>query len=861
MDPRYMMYVFGNSKYYIPTKKNMVKSMFEVPEMPDGWEVKLDEEKHWRYCLKKGSLLPRQGWKIHISSNSPDAQRALNIVASILYKKQVDFKFVCSKVELNIKNSKYGNRGASGKFITVYPVSEEQFVELLDDLNDATKDIPKGPYILSDKRWKENNVYFRYGGFAEMYLIEDGQKKLAIVNDKDELIADERGPSYLLPDFVKEPNAIKIMEAEQNEKEQQSTPLDDYNITEALHFSNGGGVYLATDKRTNNEVVIKEGRPGAAVDSNGTYAFERVKNEIDALRKLVGIESVVQYIDHFQVWEHIFLVEEKIEGYTLNTWIAKNYPFIVGNGDIDNYGDNATIILRNLINAIKAIHNAGIAMGDISLTNVMVNTKNLNTKFIDFESAGDPYVGKAGLGTMGFMTPLATTKEQADWCGIMRIIRQVYLPICDIHEIDPAVDYKLDKWIESSYKDGVKIVEFIREIEDICAQKIKGFSEKYKPSGSYYEKNVNLTLPHTIEKLRATMVSELKLSQILLHGDIRQYVSKGGKFNVMTGGFGIILALYRTGELPDIARRWVERYSALKYIKDLDDGLFTGKAGIACVLYELGYKNISRKVINTINIQQEEIANVSILSGLAGTGLALLSLTPDPEFADLLSSCITIAIQLEKAFQKDAKIIKSDDDFITMGLIDGWAGVSLFFTALYRATNNERWLNNAILTLKKDLSNCIRDEYGVLHTDDKFRILPYLAGGSAGIAIAIHQLQEFLPQDMFKDELRDILKMNMTRVCYNGGLFRGFGSFILVSNIEHCCDSNAPDITSKLLHHLNNYIVEDDNNMFIAGDYGYKLSHDLYTGSAGILLTLYDVNCNRYLSWLPLPKCPFLRCL
>ncbi|WP_124068237.1 class III lanthionine synthetase LanKC [Clostridium sp. E02] len=860
MDPRYMMYVFGNSKYYKPSKKNMFKTMFKVPQLPDGWEERLDEEKHWRYCLRKGSRLPRQGWKIHISCNSPDAQKALNIVASILYKKEVDFKFVCSKIELNIKNSKYGNRGASGKFITVYPVSEEQFLELLEALNEATKNIPKGPYILSDRRWKENNVYFRYGGFAEMYLIENGQKKLAIMNDKDELIVDERGPSYLLPNFVKEPNAIKIMETEQNKNEQQSSLLDNYNITEALHFSNGGGVYSATDKRTNIEVVIKEGRPGAAVDSNGTYAFERVKNEIEALRKLVGLESVVQYIDHFQVWEHIFLVEEKIEGYTLNTWIAKNYPFIEGNGDINNYGNKAMIILENLLNAIKSIHNAGIAMGDISLTNVMINPKNLNIKFIDLESAGDPYIGKTGLGTMGFMTSLAKTKEQADWFGIMRIFRQVYLPICDIHEIDPAVDYKLDKWIENSYNNGKKIIKSIREVEDICAKKIKGFSEKYKPTNSYYEKNIRLTLPKTIEKMRATMVEELKLSQIILQGDIRQYVSKGGKLNVMTGGFGIVLALSRTGELPEVARQWVERYSAHKYLKNLDDGLFTGKAGVACVLYELGYKQLSRKVINNINIEKEEIADVSILSGLAGTGLALLSLTSDSEFTDLLPCCITIAKQLEKAFQKDAKIIKIDDDFITMGLIDGWAGVSMFFTALYRATNNKKWLNNAIITLKKDIDNCIRDEHGVLHTDDKSRILPYLAGGSVGIAIAIHQLQEFIPQDMFIEELRDILKMNKTRVCYNGGLFRGFGSFILVNNILHCCDPNAPDITLKLLHHLNNYIVEDDNNLFIAGDYGYKLSHDLYTGSAGILLTLYDIGRNKYLSWFPIPKSPFLRC-
>lgn len=70
--------------------------------------------------------------------------------------------------------------------------------------------------------------------------------------------------------------------------------------------------------------------------------------------------------------------------------------------------------------------------------------------------------------------------------------------------------------------------------------------------------------------------------------------------------------------------------------------------------------------------------NISIMSGLAGIGLAFVSLSVDEMFSDLLGKAILIGEKLLEAAQRDVKIFKIDEDFISMGLIDGWAGVSLF---------------------------------------------------------------------------------------------------------------------------------------------------------------------------------------
>lgn len=856
MDIRYMMYALTNGKYYVPNRKGKRKTMLKVPVLPKDWNESLDEEKHWRYCFQKNAKLPVQGWKIHLSCNAPEAQKMLDIVAPILFDNKVDFKFVCSRLEINLKNSKYGNRGASGKFITVYPPTESEFIRLLDLLDEATKDIKKGPYILSDKRWKDNNVYFRYGGFAQMFVTIDGEKQLAIINDKGEYIPDKREPSYVIPNFIEEPEIVKKMDLERDAKENQPSKLDEYRIQEALHFSNGGGVYLAINKE-GQEVVIKEGRPGAAVDSRMEYAYDRIQREIKALKKLVGIDAVVQYIEDFVVWEHNFLVEEKIKGSTVNTWLALNYPFVDGIKNANDYKINIMQIIRNIINGVESIHCAGVAMGDISLTNIMVNPEDMSVKFIDFESAGDVNSGgMSGLGTMGFMTTLAKNRAQNDWFGILRIARQLFLPICSINDYDPAVDFKLDNWIKDTF--GSDALDIIREIEAVCIHEIKGFREKYKPSNSFYEKNYSSSLPDYISKLRKTMLNELKLSPILLHGDIRQYEMKGGKYNILTGGFGVALALFRTGELPDIVKKWVEKYSGRNYTKNLDEGLFSGKAGIASVLYELGYIDKSRKLIDSIDIDKVELGDISILSGLAGIGLAYVTLSSNPQFSDLLSHAILVAKKLIKAYEKDVKIIRRDYDFISMGLIDGWAGVSLFYSSLYRATRDQVWLDAAIATLQKDIDNCISDENGLLQTDDNTRVLPYLAGGSIGIALAIHQIQDLIEPHTYDAEIEGIMKLRNTQVCFNGGLFRGFGSFIVLNNLFSCYKKDEIDI-KKLLKCLNNYTVEDENNLYLVGDYGRKLSFDLFSGSAGILLALSDIGKQKYLSWLPVPPSPYLR--
>ncbi|MFP3441302.1 hypothetical protein R0K18_26580, partial [Pantoea sp. SIMBA_133] len=94
-----------------------------------------------------------------------NAKQILSKVSDLLVARKIPFKHLKSEYEFINTNSKTANRASSGKFITIYPPSNEAFLNLLSLLYNTLQTYEKGPYIFSDKRWRNSNIYYRYGGF------------------------------------------------------------------------------------------------------------------------------------------------------------------------------------------------------------------------------------------------------------------------------------------------------------------------------------------------------------------------------------------------------------------------------------------------------------------------------------------------------------------------------------------------------------------------------------------------------------------------------------------------------------------------------------------------------------------------
>src|ERR671924_1163299 len=94
----------------------------------------------------------------------------------------------------------------------------------------------------------------------------------------------------------------------------------------ALHFSNGGGVSLAPNRRTGEQVVLKEARPHAGLASDGADAVARLQREREMLTRLAGLDVVPQVRDYFQLGGHHFLVQSFLDGQPLNRCYTEKYP-------------------------------------------------------------------------------------------------------------------------------------------------------------------------------------------------------------------------------------------------------------------------------------------------------------------------------------------------------------------------------------------------------------------------------------------------------------------------------------------------------------------------------------------------------
>ncbi|RVT56530.1 class III lanthionine synthetase LanKC [Niallia taxi] len=838
MDHRYIKYI--NKGYYYNVASEVDQGLFKLESLPDNYALIAGE--HWTNVLaKNGEQLPYQGWKIHISTTMKEAQKTLNIVSKLMIERDISFKYVKSNTELLLKDSKYGDRGSSGKFITIYPKNTDQFIELLSLLEKNLSQLKPGPYILNDKRWYHSNVYFRYGAFIPRTTWIDGKKVDAIENLQGELIEDKRVPYYYLPDFVEEPLEIIKMDKVLDQSDTTS-PLDAYDIKEALHFSNGGGVYICENK-SNMKVILKEGRPHAAVDAQGRDAFSRIENESATLDKLEKTKYPVKKISSFCAWEHYFIEEEYIEGDSLSEWIVKNYPFSSTQKN-ESYTSSCINIINQLIEAIEEIHINNVGMGDLQPANVII-TPNEQVRLIDFETASTTNDSLSGLMTPGFIGNQEMNKEQSDWFALLRIAKQLFLPIGNVQDISWNMEAIHSSWIEVEF--GIKAKEIIEKVESICKFHQSRPMDELLSTNGFLKQEFNLSDLKT--KLRNAIIKDTKNEDRLLPGDIRQFEMESGMTNVLTGGFGIAMALHRTGGIDQKVKDWLDKQD-IKDLVQLEDGLFTGKMGVATVLWELGYVEKAKSLFDSVN-NFEQMEDVSIVSGLSGIGLAYLGFSYEVDDPKYLDNCLHIGELLAEKLNSNVPIITFDYDVVDKGIMTSWSGVSLYFSALYKKTRDEKWLLLSEQALEKELKLGLFDSDGLYQIDDDYRILPYLASGGSGLAIPIVEFELTSEMQKWKKEIDGISKIPKSKCFFNAGLFQGTTGILAIANlIELYTQEN--NLVKSALFTLNLHLLEKDDCIFVPGDSCFRLSGDIMSGSSGLLLTVHDILENRNYSWLPL---------
>jgi serine/threonine protein kinase len=746
----------------------------------------------------------------------------------------------------------------AGKFITIYPQGEDQFKQLLEDLYGELKQF-EGPYILSDRRYKDCKVlHYRYGGITPLDRITTaGSRVPVIVSPDGHALPDLRTPSFEPPAWVTDPFPS-------DEVEDEVPVLKDgrYLVTDALSFSNAGGVYSALDTETGQEVVIKEARPHTVFDLLGEDVIKLRKKEWRLLNRLKQTGLAPQPLDLFWEWEHLFLVESFAQGIPIERFAPQYDPIVkidASEEQLRQYFDKIAIIGCNVARALRVAHDHGIVIGDVSHSNIMVDPSDLNVTLIDLEGAFELGADeRASLVTPGFAAKERRTRQiprfADDYYALGSVLLSLLHPIQAVLDINPRAhtifleeleqDYRLPHELVSTILSLMDEVEENRpkpETVEITLADIDMNPQKPPAPADIPADEVTVTLQGISEFI-------LKAATPACHDRLFPADPRmNTPLNVSYGALGVAYALKQLKEeVPNEVMDWIVRHELRPSV--YPPSLYVGLSGIAWVLAELGYPEMSIDALDKAKNHDLLFESADLFCGISGFGLASLYFWLRNQEQRFLQQAVQAGEWLLQMKREDERgyCWPSSDGSVLLGYARGSSGTALFLLYLHLATGDDRFLEAGKQALNFDLS------FGIVQGEESGPISfpgdmmsniasPYWYVGSAGVGTTLLRYVAATDDDDLKAKLDRVIPDTCRKYTLFPGLFNGLaglGNFLL-----DCYQFLDDERYLREAHNVarGNLLFKIDKASGIAfpGDYLHRISTDLGTGSSGVGLFLH----------------------
>lgn len=844
MIERYEIYILADRLFY----ERLDQRRTEYPDfpisarpVPEGWEHLAAEI--WMHYAPVGSSLPPQGWKIHVSSCLDDAERVLATVWDYCVPRKLAFKFLRSRPVTVMQNSKAAFRGSSGKLVTIYPLDEDQLELTLKELDAILAGI-KCPYILSDLRYSEGPLFVRYGGFTMQHYCpsESGERVPAIEDGEGQLIPDVRGPIFSIPSWVTLPQFLEPHLAARNAVTLAGLP---YEIENVIQFSNGGGVYLGRDLRTQERVVLKEGRPHAGLDVIGRDAVTRLKHERDILERLSGLDVVPAVHDYFTLGDHHFLVQEFIDGNQLQRLLVRRYPLThpdCSKEAVADYAKWALGMLARVERAVDTLHERGVVFGDLHPSNILLSGED-RLVLIDFEvaSLAEDHA-RSVLAHPAFTAPDDRRGVDVDRYALACLRLYLFAPqLTILLLLHRAKAVQVGQLVTDTFPVPSAVI-------DEAVQKILGTATDEDITAM---RDLPLPAPdpdswgRVRDAMRRAILASATLERDsrLFPGDIAQF-EPGGGINLAHGAAGVLFALAATdaGRFPE-HEDWL-RKRALTPEPGTGLGFYSGLHGVAYVLEVLGYRQDALNIVDLCLRERWELLELNLFSGLAGIGLNLLhlgELTGEPEFIDLAYRIVDITA--DRLGGPDDVPAISGGANPHAGLMYGSAGVALLFLHAYERTGDAALLYQAAVALRQDLRRCVKTDDGSLQVNQDWRTLPYLGEGSAGIGLVLARYLAHRDDETFTTALSDLWLATQSQYYVQAGLFTGRAGMIAclgmgMRPVAAFTKEGLDPAVAGQIQGLNWHALPYSGGLVFPGDQLLRLSMDFATGTAGVLFAL-----------------------
>jgi serine/threonine protein kinase len=729
----------------------------------DDWEIR--SHGFWTQCTPKGVHAGPQGWKIHLSATPLTGEEVLRRVVPIFAGANVSFKLCSDRRMLRLSTGKNWPRTGSGKFITVYPDDAEQFKLLIDQCHAATTDL-RGPFILSDRPYKDSKVvFYRYGEHRGTPRVSpSGDRLAAVVAPNGEVVSDERKPYFSLPPWVTDP--FSSAGPLENPGSDGILLKDRYRVLSAERYSSIGGIYGAEDTLTGQLVIIREARPMVSTRADGFDALGVLQKEARILRRLGPTGYLPQFIDLFQEWEHLFLVQERLQadslwGYAIN--ITSDGPDRTAGEVFDRIRET----IRTLITGLQVVHEHQVVLRDLTKSNVMF-TKDGQVKFIDFELSyemdGDepPIIGftpgyaspdqlatqrptpaedyyalgalildmiaftVAGypLNRAGILESLSLTLSDL---GLPQVLRDIVVGLTDP---DPVARWRPDRVLKALDEGHVAV-----RAHQIFAP---GPEVPKQPTPA---PELRSEIETTLGGVTSYIQSKAEYSRRDRLWPASGEVFRTNPISIQFGAAGVAYYLLRaTGEVPETVVDWI---LAHRRVRPCPPGLYIGLSGVALLLLDIGREQEAKEMLAASD-QPDLIREVpGLYYGAAGWGLANLHFWRKTGEQVYLDRASEIGEHLARTAKIDGDGASWESNgIVALGFGHGQSGIATFLAYLNAARPDERVLSLAAAAMDFELAQ--RQELGnkllwfaQTHARLSGPKSPHMRYGTAGIGSAL----------------------------------------------------------------------------------------------------------------------------
>lgn len=788
-----------------------------IDALPEGWA----RGEHGPWSIVAGPApLPDDGWKIHVGATPDRACHVAGVVARLCTAQGVTWKVLRTARLVAMTQSKYAPRECSGKVCTIYPPDEPTLALLLEELTSRLRGEPASR-VLGDIGDPDAPVSVRWGAFRVAWLRGPDGAPVPATRLPDGTVAHDvrvgAAHPLTLPDCVR-----RLSERSARADCRRTVPVTDVSL---LVRHNSGAVYSATFE--GRPVVLKEARLHCGYAGDGSDAVTRLRHEHEVLQRLSGHGVAPEPLAYLACGGSEFLVTERVPGEPLGRRVSATGPTSWAPGDraaADRYDAWSRLVLTDLEDVVRRMHDLGIVHGDLHPSNVIV-TPDGTVRLVDLECASlDGRRVTQGGGSAGFTVPGAGPDRDL---GALRRLG-ILLGTAAVVVLDRRPDLE----------DVVR-----RSAEEDRAYAVSGVLPPVRSTG-----------PSREDLVAGVVASATPRRTDRLHpGSVAQLDTPGGGHGLWTGAAGVLLTLDAIGApLPPEQLAWLAGTPVPTLAEHR--GLAFGAEGVAYAVARLGDAGRALEVVDHAHRHGLPVVGPSWGFGHAGVAVALDAVAErsgDPTVAALAADHV----------ERLLRIVAGPVTPPRPGLLHGLSGTAL---CLLRLAGSGRWdtvreelLGAARRCLHLELASCRLEGDALLGVDGR-RLMPYLGVGSAAAGIVAQRLlEEGTDDERCRWAVEGVLRALRRPAMVGAGLAEGRAGILLALRE---IDATEP-MTGVHRDRLGWYAVRpsraplagSSRGCLVPGEQGLRLSADVASGAAGVLAALDTGRAARDVLLLPDP--------